>query len=407
MDVLNKDAHRQIFRSGVINVCARGNDGDDKNYFPSFAEREEWVINVGGNNKEGFKHPNSNFGGDVDLIAPHDPAIVYSLNNYTTSSYQDFSGTSAAAPHVSGVVALMLSHIDWQPSTPNNLAPDDVEFLLQKYAVDVLPDNLNPNYQTGYDDYSGWGRLDAGAVMEKIDRTQYIIKHVKTETQIPTNLSGVPQASGNFFFTDNVMPFGNYQGTIYELPFVLQNNLNQGDVILNSWPLNSYTTLLDTDLSPFPVNASYSENGCFIASMSNTTGDIRGTIVHLTQDPNGNAINYWYPAAPGDLIRVGYTLHLQSAYANTEENEEQILDVSCFPNPSSNNVTLSFVLTENSDVEFEVVDLSGRLIYESEELKFPIGEQSIKIQSEEWTKGIYFIKLKANEKSKTVKFIKQ
>ena len=255
MDVLNKDAHRQIFRSGVINVCARGNDGDDKNYFPSFAEREEWVINVGGNNKEGFKHPNSNFGGDVDLIAPHDPAIVYSLNNYTTSSYQDFSGTSAAAPHVSGVVALMLSHIDWQPSTPNNLAPDDVEFLLQKYAVDVLPDNLNPNYQTGYDDYSGWGRLDAGAVMEKIDRTQYIIKHVKTETQIPTNLSGVPQASGNFFFTDNVMPFGNYQGTIYELPFVLQNNLNQGDVILNSWPLNSYTTLLDTDLSPFPVNA--------------------------------------------------------------------------------------------------------------------------------------------------------
>ena len=402
---LFKDAHRQIFRSGVINVCSRGNEGNTKKYFPAYAEREEWVISVGGNNKDGFKHSNSNFGGDVDLIAPFDQDIVYTINNNSTTSYGDFSGTSAAAPHVTGVVGLMLSHIDWQPTTPNNLAPDDVEFLLQRYASD-RDSSYGTNYANGYDDYSGWGRLDAGAVMEKIDRTQYIIKHVKTETQIPTNLSGVPQASGNFNYNDNVMPHDNYQGTIYQVPFILQNNLNSGDVILDYWPLNSYTTLLDNDISNMPgfINK---EAGQVIASMNNTVGDIRGTIIHLTQDGNGNAINYWYPAAPGQLARVGYTLHLQSAYANTEENEEQILDVSCFPNPSSNNVTLSFVVTENSDVEFEVVDLSGRLIYESEELKFPIGEQSIKIQSEEWTKGIYFIKLKANEKSKTVKFIKQ
>lgn len=354
----------------------------------------------------GNKHSNSNYGGDVDLIAPHDPAIIQTINNNSTTAYGNFSGTSAAAPHVTGVVALMLSHIDWQPSTPNNLAPDDVEFLLQRYANDRDDATFGSNYAVGYDDYSGWGRLDAGAVMEKIDRTQYIIKHVKTETPIPTNLTGVPQISGNFNYGDNVMPSGNYQGTIYQVPFILQNNLYSSDVILDYWPLNSYTTLLDNDISNMPgfINK---EAGQVIASMNNTVGDIRGTVIHLTQDPNGNAINYWYPAAPGQTVRVGYTLHLQSAYANTDENEEQILNISCFPNPSSNNVTLSFVVTENSDVEFDVVDLSGRLIYESDKLNFPIGQHSVKIKSEEWTKGIYFIKLKANEKSKTVKFIKQ
>jgi len=400
-----KDAHRQIFRSGVINVCSRGNEGNTKKYFPAYAEREEWVISVGGNAKGGEKHLNSSFGGDVDLIAPYDQDIVYTINNNSTTSYGDFSGTSAAAPHVTGVVGLMLSHIDWQPSTPNNLAPDDVEFLLQRYADD-RDSSYGTNYANGYDDYSGWGRLDAGAVMEKIDRTQYIIKHIKTETQLPTNLSGVPQISGNFNYNDNVMPHDNYQGTIYQVPFILQNNLNSGDVILDYWPLNSYTTLLDNDISNMPgfINK---EAGQMIASMNNTVGDIRGTIIHLTQDGNGNAINYWYPAAPGQLARVGYTLHLQSAYANTEENEEQILNISCFPNPSSNNVTLSFVVTENSDVDFDVVDLSGRLIYESDELNFPVGQHSINIESDQWTNGIYFIKLKANEKSKTVKFIKQ
>ena len=77
------------------------------------------------------------------------------------------------------------------------------------------------------------------------------------------------------------------------------------------------------------------------------------------------------------------------------------------PNPSSNNVTVDFVLTENADVQLEVVDLSGRLVYKSEKQNYSIGQHSVNLQSNQWRKGIYFIKLKANEKSKTVKFIKQ
>lgn len=404
---LYRDIQRQIFRSGVINVCARANNGNTNIYFPHYAEREDWILNVGGNDKNGFKHPNSSYGAGVDFIAPYDNDIIYSINNYTTDTYQSFSGTSAAAPHASGVVALMLSHIDNRPDTPNNLAPDDVEFLIQRYAKDVIPDLTNLGYQVGYDDLSGWGRLDAGAVLEKIDRTQYIIKHVKAEIPIPMDLSGATQASGQINFADNNLPWGGYTGTIYHVPFNLQNNLLAGDVILNYWPLNSYTTLIDTEIGSFPSFPLRSENGCFITGMNNTSGDVSGSVVHLTQDPNGNPIDYWYPSAPGELVRVGYTLHIQSDHAGLEENEEGILKISCFPNPTSNNITVNFVLTESADVNIEVVDIKGREIYKTDLSNFTMGEQSIVIRSEEWNDGMYFVNLKANEKSKVVKFIKQ
>lgn len=112
-------------------------------------------------------------------------------------------------------------------------------------------------------------------------------------------------------------------------------------------------------------------------------------------------------AAPGELIRVGYTLHLKSDYAGVDENKEQILNATCFPNPSTNDVTVKFVLRNNSDVKFNVVDVSGRLVYESDEINYPIGEHFVKLPSDSWTKGMYFINIKANETSKTIKFIKR
>lgn len=86
----------------------------------------------------------------------------------------------------------------------------------------------------------------------------------------------------------------NYQGTVYKVSFTLQNNLNSGDVILNYWPLDSYTTLLDNEISPTPTFINR-ESGCHISNMNNSTGDVWGTVIHLTQDGNGNPIDYWYP----------------------------------------------------------------------------------------------------------------
>ena len=65
----------------------------------------------------------------------------------------EFHGTSAAAPHVAAIAALMLQ------ANPE-LHPDDVSDALHDTAIDL--------YATGYDDTSGYGRFDALGAVYKV-----------------------------------------------------------------------------------------------------------------------------------------------------------------------------------------------------------------------------------------------
>lgn len=404
---LMRDCQREIFKNQTVNVCSRGNSVGTNNHFPAYAEREFWVLNVGGSGIDGNRHTNSGWSGDVDVIAPHDQMMVQTTHNLSTSDYGVFSGTSSAAPHVAGVAGLMLSHINNQPTTPNNLSPDDVEFLIQRYADD-RDQSDDPNYTVGYDEFTGHGLLDAGAVMEKIDRTQYIVKHYTAEYVVdPIPVGESIETWFNFGTYD--LPYSAYYGEIFTIPFSIPNNLNPGDVILDYWPLNSKSNLLDELVQPpFPNPYSVTnETGCYIHDMTNLEGDVRGTIVHLLQDSQGNPIDIWHPVGPGDIATVGYSLHIQSQYAGIDEQDEDILNLGCFPNPTDNNVNLSFVMRESGNIDITIVDINGRVVYDAKQLYFSLGQQSFEIESVDWTSGMYFIHVGTNAGEKAIKFIKR
>ena len=133
---------------GVTMVAASGNSGTS---YISYPAAYPCVIAVGAVDSSMNRATFSNFGNDLDLMAPG--VQVYSTQG-GGDRYQSLSGTSTAAPFVAGVAAMMLSE---NPA----LTPVQIGNVLNSTAIDRGP-------RTGYDTTYGWGIVNAFAAVEEV-----------------------------------------------------------------------------------------------------------------------------------------------------------------------------------------------------------------------------------------------
>lgn len=142
------DAVQYATNRGLVVVGAAGNQGSNITFYPaSFVE----AIAVGATDEYDEWWSLSNYASWLDVTAPGssiwgtwwDPAI-------SANSYGWLSGTSMATPHVSGLAALLWSY---KPA----LSAADIRSIIQQTAVD--------KGTAGFDNYYGWGRINAGAAM--------------------------------------------------------------------------------------------------------------------------------------------------------------------------------------------------------------------------------------------------
>ncbi|MCP4971827.1 MAG: S8 family serine peptidase [Arcobacter sp.] len=146
---------------GTIIVFASGNDNQD---IGNDEANINEVISVGATNKNNLRTDYSNFGQNLDILAPGgeylgittlDPmgSLGKSFLHLDYTLYNDydarFTGTSASAPIVSGVIALMLE------KNPN-LTRVEVESLLRSTADKIGEDP----YINGRNDYYGYGKIN-------------------------------------------------------------------------------------------------------------------------------------------------------------------------------------------------------------------------------------------------------
>jgi serine protease len=168
-------AIRFAHRRGVVIVAAAGNRFGRRVAYPARASQ---VIAVGATTRNGCQSDYSNWGSDLDVVAPgggidsepetteelglcnpDDPGDWIYQQTFRGVSVRRFGlpagyeGTSMASPHVSGIAALIIATGKLGP----NPTPDAVQAHIQATARDLGP----PGFDTSY----GHGLVDAAAAL--------------------------------------------------------------------------------------------------------------------------------------------------------------------------------------------------------------------------------------------------
>lgn len=139
-------AVRYAYSREIPVVAAMGNFGSAEPFYPAAYPE---TIAVGASDKYDLRWEPSNYGEDIDLVAPG----AQILSAYYLDRYAYMNGTSMAAPHVSGVIGLLRSMF------PNKT----VEVL--RSILTASTDDLGA---PGWDIYYGAGRLNAYQALQSL-----------------------------------------------------------------------------------------------------------------------------------------------------------------------------------------------------------------------------------------------
>jgi hypothetical protein len=153
------DAINYAYDMGMVVVAAAGNDSSDVG---SFYPANLWdVITVAATDPYDNQAYFSNFGQKIDVAAPGVDILSLqasgtALGTVVTPGYMRLSGTSMAAPHVSGLAALILSQ---HPDYSNEDVRQAIRTSATPLGTAAAPgaDNFDPDF--------GYGRIDCAQAM--------------------------------------------------------------------------------------------------------------------------------------------------------------------------------------------------------------------------------------------------
>lgn len=147
-----RDAVIAAKNAGIIIVAAAGNSGSSVIFPAAYPE----TIAVSATDQNNVIASWSNRGPEVDLAAPG--VSIYST--YKGTGYTTLSGTSMAAPHVAGSVALVLNTLvgAYDVNANGKWDPDEVQNKLQDRANDLG--------DKGFDNLYGWGLVNAYSAVQ-------------------------------------------------------------------------------------------------------------------------------------------------------------------------------------------------------------------------------------------------
>ena len=335
-----KNAVAYAFNNGVTVIAAAGNDGRETVTYP--AAYDDYVIAVGATRYDETRADYSNYYTDttnsvigqyVDLAAPggelgidqngdgHGDGVLQNTFNPNTKNTQDFGywfldGTSMAAPHVSGVAALLIS---------KGVAtkPAEVREALQSTAEDKGPEGWDPEY--------GWGIVDAYAAL------------TSGPTYSPTNNRPV-------VLDDSASTQEGMEVTIDVLANDTDADNDSLTVTIIDQPKNGEATINEDETVTYRPDSGFTGEDSFTYSANDGSDDSDSAMVKITVTPaevapfpfmedfeSGDLGSYWTAESTGDgRIQVtaggcphagGYHLTMDSSKRGMYSLNELVLTI--------------------------------------------------------------------------------
>lgn len=407
---LLRDAVHAAYRNGVALFCARGNDKGNYVQLPATFD-DKWVINVTGTGTNGQYMNGSptceedcGRGRNVDIAAPGDACTIAKAtvaNQLIDSLYFPFGGTSGSTPHVTGVGALLCSYLN-DTITNFALAPEDIEWIIQLSATDI--DSAGPDVRTGY------GRLNAGAALQLVEKPDKKLEHhgtystsgaVSVNFEITANVE-LTEIYENLEANSQVFQNGTYQMDRYKITAVVIHSIDTADSIIAHWTRNDLVTTM-----PLPDSGDLTPHEeCFITSMSETQATLEGYVYHL-KTLGGMPIGWIPQDTTAAAAKLEYTLliHPKSLYIDSTGDSTGdtttfisglTVDghaINIYPNPATNSQQLEVNLVSQSKVMHSIKGVDGSLIRTQSHGTLSSGKHVFTVELGDLPQGIYFYEI--------------
>ncbi len=149
---LLEDAINYAYNNNVPVIVAVGNENTEIEYPAKYTN----AFAIGATNPDdtrsvpfqGNSTGGSNFGPELDFVAPGN--YISGIGHSSNTDYLYWGGTSQAAPHVTGLISLLLS-------VNSNLTVDQIRTILEESSEDQIGDSDDT---VGWDQYYGHGRIN-------------------------------------------------------------------------------------------------------------------------------------------------------------------------------------------------------------------------------------------------------
>ncbi|MCR9171460.1 MAG: T9SS type A sorting domain-containing protein [bacterium] len=160
-----------------------------------------------------------------------------------------------------------------------------------------------------------------------------------------------------------------------------------------------------------PHNLTAASNTYFVVVVSDGDGGASDDVQIATSGVSPTGFSYfyaadddaWYLQPQTPIVRLSF----DPAFNIGLEELSNVSALNVFPNPASEEVKVSFNVTDASDVKVEVLDITGKAIETVVDAANVTGMQNNSVNITDYAAGVYVINITTNEGSIQRKFVKK